>query len=95
MAAGDVVSEIQTSTAQTLFNVRPPAGEEWVIQNIYYSQSVSLRMVKGSNVITFDSDTGSGARLGLTFRLTNDQYLQIYNTYNGNNNIGYDGIKTK
>lgn len=95
MAQGDVKSDIQAIANGGMLVIQPPLGEEWIIHNVYWGQGVTLRMVKGANVIGFDTDTTNGARLGMVFHLTNTQYLQILNAYAGNNNIGYDGVQTK
>jgi hypothetical protein len=95
MAVGDIKADLQAIANGGMLVIQPPTGEEWVIHNLYWSQSVTVRICKGANVIGFDSDSSTGARLGTVFHLTNTQYLQILNNYAGNNNIGYDGVQTK
>ena len=95
MAVGDVKSDLQTIANTGILTIQPPAGEEWVIHNIYYTQAVSIRLGKSGTFLSFDSDTTLGGRFGMTFHLTNGQYLQVLNTYAGNNVIAYDGVQTK
>lgn len=95
MAVGDVKADFQTIAASGVLTIQPPVGEEWVIHNLYWTGSVSLKYQKGSIGAPFDTDTGTGARLGLTIHVTNSCYLTITNTTTGASNIGYDGIQTK
>ncbi len=95
MAQGDIRSDLQNIVASGMLTIQPPAGEEWIIHNLYYTGQVQIRLVKGGNYLMFDSDTSSGARLGMVFHLTNGQYMQILNTGASAINIAYDGITTK
>ena len=95
MAAMDVKSDLQVIANTGILTIQPPAGEEWIIHNIYYTQAVSFRLAKSGTFLSFDSDNGAGARYGVNIHLTNTQYLQVLNTYTGNNIIAYDGVQTK
>ena len=95
MAQGDVKSDLQTIANTGILTIQPPAGEEWIIHNIYYTQAVSFRLAKSGTFLAFDSDNGAGARFSMGIHLTNTQYLQVLNTYAGNNVIAYDGVQTK
>jgi hypothetical protein len=95
MAQGDVKSDLQTIANTGILTIQPAPGEEWVIHNIYYTQAVSFRLAKSGTFLSFDSDTAAGARYGVNIHLTNTQYLQVLNTYAGNNVIAYDGVQTK
>lgn len=97
MAVSDKKQDLQIIANGGVFSIRPPAGEEWTIHNIYYTQPVSFRLAKstGGLFLTFDSDTTGGARLGMVFHVTNEQYLQVLNNYAGNNTMAYDGVQTK
>lgn len=95
MAIGDVKSGMTNIAQGGSYTIQPPAGEEWVIHNIYYQQGVAFRVVSGAGVLLFDSDTSAGARLGVCFHLTNSQYMVILNSYAGTNLVAYDGIQTK
>lgn len=97
MAIGDVKQDMQVVANGGLFTIRPPAGEEWTIHNIYYTQAMTFRLMKatGSITLSYDSDTTLGARMGIFIHVTNEQYLQVLNNYAGNNTIAFDGVQTK
>jgi hypothetical protein len=97
MAQGDVKQDLQVIANGGILTIRPPAGEEWTIHNVYYTQPVIVRVFKatGSVTLTFDSDTSQGAMTNRYYHVTNEQYLQVLNNYAGNNTIGFDGVQTK
>ena len=97
MALGDVVTAISSVTATTgVLDIRPSAGQEWVIHNIYWSQgTVELYKTDGTNSIKFDSDTSSGGRIGTVFHVTNSLWIQVKNLAGTATIIGYDGVQTK
>jgi hypothetical protein len=96
MAAGNMVNGINMSVANNgTVDIKPANGtDEWVIHNIYYSGAVSFAICDGTNLVTFDSDTGQGARLGLSSHVKQTQFIRVTNTSGGNINISYDGIQT-
>lgn len=97
MAQGDVKQDLQVVAQGANLTIRPPAGEEWTIHNIYYTQPVQFQIFKntGSLTLIFDSDSTSGARMNNYIHLTNEQYMRVLNTFAGNNTIAYDGVQTK
>lgn len=96
MAAGDVVNAISSVATNGVLDIRPAAGVEWVIHNVYYANgTVEFYYTDGVNVLKFDSDTTSGARLGACFHATNTNWLQIKNLNAASVLIGYDGMQTK
>lgn len=98
MAQGDVKSGVKTIAVGTssVVDIKPASGEEWVIHNLYYSAGIAMQMTDGTNIIEFDSDTNSGARLGAVFHLTNSYWLRIRNTSASSTVlVSYDGIQTK
>lgn len=95
MAAGDVYSGLASLGAGASLDIRPAAGQEAVIHNLYYEGAVSLRWVDGTLVIAFDSDGSAGAKLGLVIHVANARWLQIVNTSAGAFDVGWDGIFTK
>lgn len=96
MAVGDVKSGLISIVTNGVLDIRPPASEEWVIHNIFYSQgAVEFYKTDGTNLLKFDSDTTQGARLGAVFHVTNSQWIQVKNLASTTTLIGYDGIQTK
>lgn len=96
MAQGDVKKGLSSITTNAVLNIQPPAGEEWVIHNVYYNQgTVEFNITDGTNVLKFDTDTTPGGRFSAVFHVTNTQWLQIKNTATTSTLIGYDGVQTK
>lgn len=94
MAVGAVTSDLVSKAQNEYLDLQPAAGTEWVIHNIYYSQSMELYWYDGANTIKFDSDASYGARYGMCFHCTNSNYVRVKNVYAGTAYIGYDGIIT-
>lgn len=98
---GDVVTGISSVAATTgTLDIKPGAGIEWVIHNIYYAaptggSGIEFYKTDGTNAIKFDSDITQGGRLGMAFHCTNAQWIQLKNTGTAALFAGYDGIQTK
>jgi hypothetical protein len=76
-------------------DIRPPAGEEWVIHNITYNAAVELFFTDGINHIgPIDSDVGPGW-INSNFHVTNTAWYRVRNVSGAVQLIGYDGIQTK
>ena len=96
MAAGDVVSDLQSVAAGAYLTIQPASGVEIVIHNIYHEYDVELSFYDGTNEIAFDSDTGAGAWCNFAFHATNTLYFRVKNSDTSNARlIGYDGVQTK
>jgi hypothetical protein len=77
-------------------DIRPPAGEEWVIHNITHNAAAELFMTDGTNHIgPIDSDTGTGGWLNFNFHVTNSVWYRVRNVSGSVQLIGYDGICTR
>jgi hypothetical protein len=94
MAAGNLVKGTSSLAASATYDIKPSGTDEWVIHNIYYNNQIKLSMADGTNVVDFDSDTGQGARLGLTTHVSNSYWLRITNTGSSTLLIAYDGMQT-
>lgn len=94
MAVGDITTDQQSIADATRLTIQPAAGVEWVVHNLYYGGAVSVHRVAGAFDLTFDTDTGAGARLGYVYHVTNTVYLELENTSGGAAIMGYDGIVT-
>lgn len=95
MSIGDVVGSMAVIAATDIITLQPLSGDEWVVTNIYYADAVEFNYFDGTNSILFDSDDSAGARLNMTFHLTNSLYMRVKNATAGAVYIAYDGIKTK
>jgi len=95
MAIGDVVSGLSSVAADGFLDIRPGAGEEWVIHNIYHEDAVELSFYDGSNTITFDVDTGPGVWAWMEYHCNNTRRLRVKNIATASKLIGYDGVQTK
>jgi hypothetical protein len=93
MAAGNMVGGTSSLAASAPYDIKPSSGE-WVIHNIYYNNQLKLSMTDGTNVVDFDSDTGQGARLGLTTHVSNGYWLRVTNTGASALLIAFDGMQT-
>jgi len=96
MAVGDVKSAIVSVSAGGYLDIRPPAGEEWVIHNIYHVYDITLCITDGTNELCFDTDTGSGVYAKYAFHVTNSIWIRVKNNDTANARlIAYDGVQTK
>jgi len=89
-----VAADLQSIADQASMVIQPNGTEEWVIHNIEYGGAMELYRVSAAGSLLFDSDTGSGARLGYAFHVTLTQWLEMKNVSGGPVLIGYDGIVT-
>lgn len=83
----------QSIAASGTYDIKPASGE-WVIHNIYYNNQLKFSMTDGTNVVDFDSDTGQGARMGMTTHASSTYWLRITNTGSTALLIAYDGMQT-
>lgn len=96
MAAGDVFNQGITATAQNAyFDIQPSAGVEVVIHNITHSTDATLEFYDGTNYVVVDTQTGSGAWMGMFLHCTNGKRYRVKNTNAASNNICCDGVQTK
>lgn len=95
MAKGDAVGDLQSISADAVLTIQPGAGIEWIVHNIYHEDSAEVSLVKSSNELLFDSDTGKGSWSAFFFHLTNTHYLKVKNKAATAKLIGYDGIVSK
>ncbi|MEM1540612.1 MAG: hypothetical protein QXJ07_04435 [Candidatus Bathyarchaeia archaeon] len=95
MAVGDVKSGIVSVAAGDYLDIRPPAGEEWVIHNIYHEGDVQLEFYDGTYSLVFESASGAGVYSKYAFHVTNSVRIRVKNLASTAKLIGYDGIQTK
>jgi len=95
MTRGDVVEGGANVSAAAPLTIRPGAGAEWVIHNIYHEAEVELYIIVGGIGLKFDDDTEKGSWSMCFFHLTNTHYLPVKNTNVAAKYISYDGIVSK
>lgn len=95
MAIGDVQATLSSVIGSATLQVRPGAGDEWVIHNIHSSSSIDIVTVNGANRCTFDTLIGPGALTAYFFHVTNTQYIELINKGASTITAGFDGIETK
>ncbi len=94
MAAGDVVTDLQSVADDAYLTIQPASGNEWIINNIYYSGAVEIYRYDGTNSILFYSDSTAGGLIYCNFRCTNGDYIRVKNVSGDAAILGYDGIVT-
>lgn len=94
MAAGNMVGGTTSIAASGTYDIKPGAGVEWDVHNVYYNNQIKFSMTDGTNVVDFDTDTAQGARLGLTTHVSNTYWLRLTNTGASALLIAYDGMQT-
>ncbi len=96
MAVGDVYSDIQSVAAGAYLDIRPAAGVEVVIHNIYHEYDVQLEFYDGTNSLIFDTDAGAGIYAKYAFHVNNTRRIRVKNTHATLAKlIGYDGVQSK
>lgn len=95
MAVGDTVAGLSSITAAATLTIKPGAGIEWIVHNIYHEAEAKLYIVEAANVLLFDDAAVKGSWSAYFFHLTNTHYLKVKNTNAGAKLIGYDGIVSK
>ena len=95
MVIGDKTTGIVSVVAGGFMEVRPDAGVEWVIHNVYHADSAELHISDGTNSFMFDFQNGQGAWLKYAFQMTNGHFLKIKNTGTDVQFIAFDGVVTK
>ncbi len=96
MAQGEVVSDIASLIAagQT-YDIRPAAGVEWIIHNIYFSKGIEIFRYNGSSLIPLRTFADFGQWEWLDFHLTNGNYVRLRSIRSGTTKVGFDGVQTK
>lgn len=95
MGVGDNYSGLTSIASGGYYDIRPSLGVEAVIHNIYTSGSIQLAWTNGTNVIVFDSMTGSGVYAKFAFHVNNYYWIRIINTAGATIYVGWDGVQTK
>jgi len=95
MAKGDTKADMQQVLAGEFLEIRPPAGEEWSIHNIYFEDSIEVYRSNGTYDLKFHPETSAGFLAKHTFHVTNGQFIKVKNPTAIARYIAYDGMQTK
>ena len=93
---GDAYTKFENVLNGAYLELKPVAGQEVVIHNIYHPNNVELRVVDGGgNECVSYAEAGTSILTNIYLHITNSQYIRIYNTSGVAINIAADGIITK
>jgi len=94
---GQIVQDLAEVPYNGRLQIKPPAGEEWFIPNIYHSAEVALYRVTDSHEASFasDDDAAGGAWANFKWFVTYDSWLEVENVTPGEQDavLGYDGMR--
>ena len=93
---GDVYQNFASVLAGQYLELKPAAGREAVIHNVFHPNDVELRMVDGSgNELGFLQESGLNLVTNMYIHVSNTQYLRVYNMSGVTIYLAADGIITK
>jgi hypothetical protein len=96
MAVGDVFDVVITSVANNGFlDIRPSAGIEAVIHNVYVGGTWELYKSDGTNSILVDSGVINAGPVSAALHVTNTRYLRVKNVSGASAFFSADGMQTK
>ena len=95
MAKGDAVGNVTSVNASAVLQIKPGAGIEWIIHNVYHAADAEIYIVESTNKLLFDANATKGSWSAYFFHLTNTHFLEVKNTNSGAKLLGYDGIVSK
>lgn len=98
MASGDAVGSIENINDDAAITIKPGAGIEWIVHNLFVpdgspTNSVQVHVVDGSGSMLIGEISSS--MLQMTFHISNTQWLTMTNKTGGTILLGYDGIVVK
>ena len=94
-AKGEMFADIQTKADDASVDIRPAAGCEAVIHNIYYEDDIEIYRYDGTLEVWIEEFTGKGVWSWLDFHVNNTDRIRVKNVGGESHEIGYDGIYTK
>ena len=77
------------------YDIRPAAGEEWIIHNIYFNKGIRIFMYNGTNQVPLRVFAHGWLWDWLCFHLTNSRYIRLTTIRAGTTIVGYDGVQSK
>jgi hypothetical protein len=93
---GDIFKSADLIADAAYLELKPAAGQEAVIHNIYFAVQIEIKTVDGSgNELSFFEDSGKQFLTNVYFHIAEDHYLRVYNTSGGSARLAADGVITK
>lgn len=92
---GDAVGAMESLANNAYLTVRPPVGEEWIIETLLLGGIGDVEYYDGTTSIDITTAEAAGALENRGDTLTRDLYLRIQNTSGGVANYGYVGYKLR
>jgi len=93
MAVGDNVLAHSSVAAAASLTIRPGAGAEWILNNIYMGGPWELYRTDGVNTILVDYGASAGSVQNRKIKCTNSIYYTLKNTHASvTYYYGYDGV---
>lgn len=100
MAAGNMFGKTFTLAAGATQDLKPSSfgltdgTNEINIHNYKYDGQIQFSTYDGTTLVTYDSDTGAGARQGMTDHCSGSYWTQLKNTGSGTLHVSVDGMQT-
>jgi len=98
MASGDAVIGIESISDNSAITIKPSAGVEWIIHNLFIPDNaaedgVDVAIVSGTGSIVVI--TALSSLFQHNFHVTNSQWITMTNKTGSTALLGYDGIVVK
>jgi hypothetical protein len=95
-AVGDTTADCQSIAAAASLSVKPGAGVEWIIHNIWFEYNVQILRTDGTDTAATVELIGPDWQNFLSIHVTNTNWIDLKNTHGSTAKvICYDGIITK
>ena len=95
MTAGDSLTNHTSVANGASLTIQPPAGVEWMLQNLYMGGAWELYKTDGSNPFLIANSPTAGSLQNRDMICTNGLYFTIKNVSGGAVYFGYDGFVIK
>lgn len=95
-AVGDAVADCQSIAAAASLQVKPGAGAEWIIHNVWFEYNIQLVRTDGTDVAATVELIGPDWQPFNAMNVSNSNWLELKNTHGSTAKvICYDGRVTK
>jgi hypothetical protein len=83
-----------TGSGQT-YDIRPSAGEEWIIHNIFFNKGIQIYMTDGTNLVPLRVFAHGWFWEWLSFHVNNTRFIRLKTIRTGTTLVGFDGVQSK
>ena len=94
MTVGQLIGTVTSLDSNSTLTVQPSIGTEWILHNIYTSNTIDLNVV-GSSTVSIETDLNESLVGGYFFHANFTHYYQIVNKTSDTIYVGYDGVQSK